>query len=87
MEKNRTDALNWRVLKPLYFKESVLFLVNISLEKTIVLDFQRFRIVDGARLVQLENVIHNLGCFFLVFNKNGFVYIHRRSNTFMAEHF
>lgn len=87
MEKNRTDASNCQVFKPLYFKESVLFLVKLSLEKTIVLDFQRFRIVDGARLVQLENVIHDLGCFFLVFNKNGFVYIHRRSDTFMTEHF
>ena len=87
MKKNRTDSLIFKTLGSLFFKESVLFLVNVSLEKTIVLDFQRFRIVVGARWVQLENIVHDLCCFFLIFDEYGFVYIHRRGYAFMAEHF
>ena len=75
------------LLKTRICKESVIFLSNLSLEKTIVLEFQQFRIAVGARLVQLENIIHDLCCFFLVFDEYGFVYIHRRGYAFMAEHF
>lgn len=49
MKKNRTDPLIFKTLDTLFFKESVLFLVNVSIEKTIVLDFQLFEDVLGAK--------------------------------------